>query len=397
MTLLNNQQKRKDAPEAIEQPLAKKAKRSKSAKLIPGQDHDRALNPSAHKKKNRDEFRMLQAHMSVNIPASYTGPGKPRQAVLEMLDSILMQYIPNLHGVLLAHSNLEFASQTASFLADSPFAKVDVSFNATVWSPTIGSKLQGTITICSPDHIGLLVHKTFNVSIPRHHIPADEWEFEHGSLENDPEYGAAAENEDGQQHEEGEDSGRWVHKETGEIIGGSTRRLEFTIIGLSIADAMLSLIGSVQPDPFSPKHKPQPAISFFTSGKNRRRSQYSIAEDESVADALLAEDSDAEEEEPFTKEEPVSEDEEEGEESDVVIGEDDPFEQMGRETDKLTKELAREAKKSKLRDKDEEERRRKEEKRERKRKRREERRSNGLVGDEEDSRPKKKKKKDKNA
>jgi hypothetical protein len=43
--------------------------------------------------------------------------------------------------VLLAHSNLEFASQTANFLVDSPFAKVDVSFQATVWSPAVGSKL----------------------------------------------------------------------------------------------------------------------------------------------------------------------------------------------------------------------------------------------------------------
>jgi len=85
------------------------------------------------------------------------------------------------------------------------------------------------MAICSPDHIGLLIHKTFNASIPRHHIP-DEWEFEYGSLENDPEYGAAAE-EDGGQREEGEDRGRWVRKATGEMIDGGARRLEFTIVG----------------------------------------------------------------------------------------------------------------------------------------------------------------------
>jgi hypothetical protein len=27
------------------------------------------------------------------------------------------------------------------------------------------------------------------VSIPRHHIPADQWEFEYGPAENDPEFG----------------------------------------------------------------------------------------------------------------------------------------------------------------------------------------------------------------
>ena len=161
---------------------------------------------------------------------------------------------------------------------------------------------------------------------------------------------------------------------------------------------MLSLIGSIQPDPFSTEHKPQPAISYFTSGRNRRRSQYSLAEEESVADALLGDDSDAEVEEPFTREEPLSEDGlEEGEESDEMVGAahslNDAFKEMGRETDQLTRELAQAAKKSKQQEK--EEARRKEEKKERKRKRREERRSNGLDGGEDDTRPKKKKKKDK--
>jgi DNA-directed RNA polymerase I subunit RPA43 len=93
------------------------------------------------------------------------------------------------------------------------------------------SEIGGTISICSPDHIGLLIHKTFNASIPRHHIPIDQWEFEYGSLENDPEYGAAAEEENEQPQEEGEERGRWVHKVTGETIGGGTKRLEFTIVG----------------------------------------------------------------------------------------------------------------------------------------------------------------------
>jgi len=207
---------------------------------------------------------------------------------------------------------------------------------------------------------------------------------------------------------QGDWGGNWWCSQTTRIhnnrVSQSTRfytSVQLTYIvrsSLSIADAMLSLIGSVQPDPFSPEHKPQPAISYFTSGRNRRRSQYSLAEEDSVAGALLADD-DSEVEEPFTKEEPQSEDEEEGDEdSDDMVGVDhsfnDAFEQMGRETDQLTRELARDAKKSKKKQKDEEAK-RKEEKRERKRKRREERKSNALGAAEEDTRPKKKKKRDK--
>jgi DNA-directed RNA polymerase I subunit RPA43 len=171
----------------------------------------------------------------------------------------------------------------------------------------------------------------------------------------------------------------------------------------NIADAMLSLIGSLQPDPFSPAHKPQPATSHFAS--NRRRSQYSIAEEESIANALMADDSDSGDiVEPFTREQPSSEGDA-GEYSDDEIAGglplNDAFEQLGRETDKLSRELARDAKKSK-RHKEEEEATRREaerqEKKERKRKRREERRLNGQVDGDGDGEPaKKKKKKDKGA
>jgi DNA-directed RNA polymerase I subunit RPA43 len=101
--------------------------------------------------------------------------------------------------------------------------------------------------LCSPDHVSLLVHRTFNVSIPRHHIPQDVWEFEYGPAENDPEYGAgtseapvddegdevmkdgADEKAEGEAVEEA--SGRWVHRLTGTKLGGADGYLEFTVIG----------------------------------------------------------------------------------------------------------------------------------------------------------------------
>lgn len=103
---------------------------------------------------------------------------------------------------------------------------------------------EGRINLSSPDHVSLLVHRTFNVSIPRHHIPSDVWEFEYGPAENDPEFAAEEEEEE----EKGEDddaegkgeatsdetdsgSGRWVNRSTGERLGGSSRTVEFTVVG----------------------------------------------------------------------------------------------------------------------------------------------------------------------
>jgi DNA-directed RNA polymerase I subunit RPA43 len=100
--------------------------------------------------------------------------------------------------------------------------------------------LAGRVTLCSPDHVSLLVHRTFNVSIPRHHIPTDHWEFEYGPAENDPEFGNVDDDMDAETtaDAQGEDPqattdqrGRWVHTVTGDRLGGKDRRLHFTVVG----------------------------------------------------------------------------------------------------------------------------------------------------------------------
>ncbi|EEB96532.1 hypothetical protein MPER_04321 [Moniliophthora perniciosa FA553] len=110
-----------------------------------------------------------------------------------------------------------------------------VSFDATVWRPRVGMKLEGKINLCSPDHISLLVHKTFNVSIPRHHIPTDSYVFEYGPAENDPEYGAGAQDDEGDAGKTDEGGGggggRWIHHLTSSTLGAPDGTLEFTVIG----------------------------------------------------------------------------------------------------------------------------------------------------------------------
>jgi DNA-directed RNA polymerase I subunit RPA43 len=135
----------------------------------------------------------------------------------------------------------------------------------------------GRINLCSPDHISILLHRTFNVSIPRHHIPTEKWEFEHGPAENDPEFGSGAQDDACEQDRgkgisgKGEEynSGKWVHRLTHETLGGEAGILEFTVIGyfffqfcdtwlatftrldrLTVANEMLSLLGSLQKEPF---------------------------------------------------------------------------------------------------------------------------------------------------
>lgn len=95
------------------------------------------------------------------------------------------------------------------------------------------------MNICSPDHISLLVHKTFNVSVPRHHI-REGWEFEHGAAENDPEFQPENLELDatGEPIPIAEQGGKWVHHLTGEKIGGDDGRVDFTVIGFVVSYPM---------------------------------------------------------------------------------------------------------------------------------------------------------------
>jgi DNA-directed RNA polymerase I subunit RPA43 len=75
------------------------------------------------------------------------------------------------------------------------------------------------------------VHRTFNASIPRHHIPIDQWEFEYGlTVPQDDEFMV----EDDTQEEGVESSGYWIHKVTGDKLGGPDGSLEFTVIGYAV-------------------------------------------------------------------------------------------------------------------------------------------------------------------
>ncbi|KAF7298268.1 BTB domain-containing protein [Mycena chlorophos] len=162
--------------------------------------------------------------MVLSVPPVFAS--NPRDGAHEMLDSMLMRYIPALRGVVLAHSNLTFLKPTASITADCPFLVCHVQFDATVWSPHVGMKLVGKISLCSPDHISLLVHRTFNVSIPRQHIPP-EWTFEPADDER----------------------GEWVEGTSGKRLGGEDGYLEFRVVGLTVANSMLSLDGALDVTP----------------------------------------------------------------------------------------------------------------------------------------------------
>ncbi|KAJ3995151.1 hypothetical protein F5050DRAFT_1769446 [Lentinula boryana] len=263
--------KRKQTEQSQESPLASPKKKAKQNAISHFPNNTSYVSSTQHEKNDGNTqgkgkgkgketaFQVVQSSLVISVSPVFSS--NPRAGIEESLDSMIMRYIPALDGVVLSHSNLTFEEDTAAIQADCPFLVCKILFDATVWRPLVGMKLVGKISICSPDHISLLIHKTFNVSIPRHHIPTEEWEFEYGAAENDPEFGAGAE-EVGTEMDEGvgEGSGRWVHRVTASSIGGEDGYLELTVIGLTVANEMLSLIGSLQRDPFSEAHIPSNSV-----------------------------------------------------------------------------------------------------------------------------------------
>ncbi|KIJ39493.1 hypothetical protein M422DRAFT_75853 [Sphaerobolus stellatus SS14] len=271
------------------------------------------------KKHHNSEFALIHASLVVSIPPVFAS--SPAQGIEEMLDSLVMRYIPTFRGVVLTHSNLKFLQSTARIQDDCPFASCKVGFDALVWSPKVGQQLTGQVILCSPDHVSLLVHRTFNVSIPRHHLPSDEWEFEYGPAENDPEFGtaafAAAAEKDGDIEMDGDEAkkeaaegdvaeavegefedelksesqGQWMHKQTGKALGPT---VEFTVIGLTIANQMLSLIGSIQTDPFSPSHVPTSSHPITKSKSKSTDEKEDDEEEQDLMAQLEEEDTDSE-------------------------------------------------------------------------------------------------------
>ncbi|KAG8684234.1 hypothetical protein FRC09_015525 [Ceratobasidium sp. 395] len=237
--------------EATESPTRRKAKANGvSSQII--LDDNTSTTPGT-------DFKLVRARTNISVPPRFVGD--TRRGVEEILDNLVMRlklrsqhvlvlgrYVPSLRGVLLSHRNLTFVQDVTIIYAEGPFPTTTVEFDAGVWAPEVGMRITGRISLHATDHIGLLVHRTFNASIDRTHIPDNgEWEYVHGPVANDPELGA----EDAQADEK---SGRWVHTQTGETLGGESELVEFTIIGYTVANQMLSLHGSLQPNPFAPEH-----------------------------------------------------------------------------------------------------------------------------------------------
>ncbi|KAI9483882.1 MAG: hypothetical protein EXX96DRAFT_560064 [Benjaminiella poitrasii] len=177
--------------------------------------------------------------------------GKTMEGVIEQLNAFLMKYVPEVDGIVLAHSDIKFVTDKGRIMNESPFSHFFITAKFLIWKPKRGSKLVGRINLQSEDHIGLLIYGTFNASIPKSRIPSSVYEWKI----NEEEPAAEAKQEENEDSDESTEAvtearqrtqyGEWINKATGASIGGEDGILEFNVMDIIEANDILTVTGSL--------------------------------------------------------------------------------------------------------------------------------------------------------
>ncbi|KXS19099.1 hypothetical protein M427DRAFT_468854 [Gonapodya prolifera JEL478] len=114
-------------------------------------------------------FNRVTIDWRIYLPAKFIGDFE--RGIDDYLSRYLMKYLPELPGVLLSYTEPEPLMKDAEVLYDTPHAHVLVRTDAVVWNPKVRDYVVGTVTLSSPTHISLLVHRVFNLFVPADNIP----------------------------------------------------------------------------------------------------------------------------------------------------------------------------------------------------------------------------------
>ncbi|KNE66436.1 hypothetical protein AMAG_11574 [Allomyces macrogynus ATCC 38327] len=168
-------------------------------------------------------FSRVTATFYVHLAPKFVGA--PMRGVEDHLNRMLLKYNDQVGGVVLSYRNVQFLSDTAAILYDSPFMHFHISAELLAFAPTAGARLTGVINKQSPSHIGLLVYNLFNASIPAAQLPDGAFTFQFDD--------SAAYAPTGEDEAEGDDgsaprfnkggkkamiNGNWIHSASGSVL-----------------------------------------------------------------------------------------------------------------------------------------------------------------------------------
>ena len=131
-----------------------------------GHTHHRIPLAVAKRKceERNSSFVRVEKVEHINIEPAFLG--RIQEGVKQELDKKLMRYSEELNGIVVAYDKLEFKHKSGRIVGEQPFIHFGIKVEYIVFKPTINCYLTGVINKFGGDHIGLLVHKRFNASVP---------------------------------------------------------------------------------------------------------------------------------------------------------------------------------------------------------------------------------------
>ncbi|XP_014480004.1 PREDICTED: DNA-directed RNA polymerase I subunit RPA43-like [Dinoponera quadriceps] len=98
-----------------------------------------------------------------------------QRALNEILMSMINTYDTELKGFLLSYKKPKLLSNLGRIFYDSCFIHVDIEADFYLFCPKVGCSLKGIVNKKGLDHIVLLIHKVFTVTIPKPDNEEEEW------------------------------------------------------------------------------------------------------------------------------------------------------------------------------------------------------------------------------
>ncbi|CAG8546206.1 1547_t:CDS:2 [Acaulospora colombiana] len=193
--------------------------------------------PVAAEENRQTPFRKVNAEMLIDLPPKAFEDFD--KGVYTYMNALVMQYVDELDGIVLAYENVQLCDKSGYIYEDSPYSHFFVRADFILWDASKGCRMVGKVIRQSPLHIALLLYESFNVKINRQSIPNDIFEWR----DDDHFYNAIFSDEQLELDKLYQD-GQWYDKRSGEGITDCW--MEFEAVGSEIDEGIIFVLGSLQ-------------------------------------------------------------------------------------------------------------------------------------------------------
>ncbi|CAG8447831.1 17849_t:CDS:2 [Acaulospora morrowiae] len=193
--------------------------------------------PVAVNENRPTPFRKVNAEMLIDLPPKAFEDFD--KGVFTYINALIMQYVEELDGIVLAYENVQLCDKTGYIYEDSPYCHFFVRADFILWDASKGCRMVGKVIRQSPLHIALLLYESFNVKINRQSIPDDVFEWRDDDLFYDVMFSDKQLELDRLYQD-----GQWYDKRTGE--GLTDCWIEFEAVGSEIDEGIIFVVGSLQ-------------------------------------------------------------------------------------------------------------------------------------------------------